>query len=47
VNIRALLIEEEKRIIQALCVIFRPEKYDIDRCDDDTDGLGDVVQRWE
>ena len=36
---RILLIEDEKRMAQALCEILRLEKYDIDHYDNGTDGL--------
>ncbi len=36
---RILLIEDEKRMSQALCEILRLEKYDVDHYDNGTDGL--------
>lgn len=36
---RILLIEDEKRMAQALCEILRFEKYDVDHYDNGTDGL--------
>ncbi len=36
---RILLIEDEKRMAQALCEILRQEKYEVDHCADGTDGL--------
>lgn len=36
---RLLLIEDEKRMAQALCEILRQEKYDVDHCADGIDGL--------
>ena len=36
---RLLLIEDEKRMAQALCEILRLEKYDVDHYDNGTDGL--------
>ena len=36
---RILLIEDEKRMAQALCEILRLEKYDVDHYDNGTDGL--------
>ena len=39
---RILLIEDEKRMAQALCEILRLEKYDVDHYDNGTDGLAAV-----
>lgn len=36
---RILLIEDEKRMAQALCEILRQEKYEVDHCANGTDGL--------
>ena len=36
---RLLLVEDEKRMAQALCEILRLEKYDVDHCADGLDGL--------
>ena len=36
---RILLIEDEKRMAQALCEILRLERYDVDHYDNGTDGL--------
>lgn len=36
---RLLLVEDEKRMAQALCEILRLEKYDVDRYDNGTVGL--------
>ena len=36
---RILLIEDEKRMAQALCELLRLEKYDVDHYADGTDGL--------
>lgn len=36
---RILLVEDEKRMAQALCEILRLEKYEVDYCDNGTDGL--------
>ena len=36
---RILLIEDEKRMAQALCEILRLEKYDVDHYDNGADGL--------
>ena len=36
---KILLVEDEKRMAQALCEILRLEKYDVDHCDNGTDGL--------
>ena len=39
---RILLIEDEKRMAQALCEILRLEKYDVDHYDNGTDGLAAI-----
>ena len=39
---RILLIEDEKRMAQALCEILRLEKYDVDHYDNGVDGLAAV-----
>ena len=36
---RLLLIEDEKRMAQALCEILRLEKYEVDHYADGVDGL--------
>ena len=36
---RLLLVEDEKRMAQALCEILRLEKYEVDHCDNGLDGL--------
>lgn len=36
---RLLLVEDEKRMAQALCEILRLEKYDVDHCADRLDGM--------
>lgn len=36
---RLLLIEDEKRMAQALCEILRLEKYEVDYCADGLQGL--------
>lgn len=36
---RLLLVEDEKRMAQALCEILRLEKYDVDHCADGLDGM--------
>ena len=36
---RVLLVEDEKRMAQALCEILRQEKYDVDHCADGLEGL--------
>lgn len=39
---RLLLVEDEKRMAQALCEILRHEKYEVDTCDNGSDGLSAV-----
>ena len=39
---RILLIEDEKRMAQALCEILRLEKYDVDHYDNGIDGLAAI-----
>ncbi|MBQ7860779.1 MAG: response regulator [Clostridia bacterium] len=39
---RLLLIEDEKRMAQALCEILRLEKYDVDHYDNGIDGLAAI-----
>ena len=39
---RILLVEDEKRMAQALCEILRLEKYDVDHCANGIDGLAAV-----
>lgn len=36
---RILLIEDEKRMAQALCEVLRLEKYEVDHCADGMDGM--------
>ncbi len=36
---KLLLVEDEKRMVQALCEILRLEKYDVDHCADGLEGL--------
>lgn len=36
---RLLLVEDEKGMAQALCEILRQEKYQVDHCDNGSDGL--------
>lgn len=36
---RLLLVEDEKRMAQALCEILRLERYDVDHCADGLDGM--------
>lgn len=40
---RLLLVEDEKRMAQALCEILRLEKYDVDHCADGESGLNAVL----
>lgn len=39
---RILLVEDEKRMAQALCEILRQEKYDVDHCADGLEGLAAI-----
>ncbi len=39
---RVLLVEDEKRMAQALCEILRQEKYDVDHCADGLEGLAAI-----
>lgn len=39
---RLLLVEDEKRMAQALCEILRLEKYEVDHCANGTDGLAAI-----
>ena len=39
---RILLVEDEKRMAQALCEILRLEKYEVDHCDNGLDGLAAI-----
>ena len=39
---RILLIEDEKRMAQALCALLRLEKYDVDHYDNGIDGLSAI-----
>ncbi|MBR6681434.1 MAG: response regulator, partial [Clostridia bacterium] len=36
---RLLLVEDEKRMAEALCEILRLEKYEVDHCDNGVTGL--------
>lgn len=36
---RLLLVEDEKRMAQALCEILRQENYEVDHCADGISGL--------
>jgi len=40
--VRVLLVEDEKRMAQALCEILRQEKYDVDHCADGLEGLAAI-----
>ena len=40
---RILLVEDEKRMAQALCELLRLEKYDVDHYDNGLDGLDAVI----
>lgn len=42
VDMRILLIEDEKRMAQALCGLLRIEKYDVDHYDNGIDGLSAI-----
>lgn len=42
---RVLLVEDEKRMAQALCEILRQEKYDVDHCADGLEGLAAIGAR--
>ncbi len=39
---RLLLVEDEKRMAQALCEILRQEKYEVDHCANGLDGLAAI-----
>ena len=39
---RLLLVEDEKRMAQALCEILRLEKYEVDHCANGLDGLATI-----
>lgn len=39
---RVLLVEDEKRMAQALCEILRQKKYDVDHCADGLEGLAAI-----
>ena len=39
---RLLLVEDEKRMAQALCEILRLEKYEVDHYDNGIDGLAAI-----
>lgn len=39
---RILLVEDEKRMAQALCEILRQEKYEVDHCANGLDGLAAI-----
>ena len=36
---KILIVEDEKRMAQALCQLLRLEKYEVDHCDNGLDGL--------
>ena len=42
VSVRMLLVEDEKRMAQALCEILRLEKYEVDHCANGLDGLATI-----
>ena len=42
VSVRILLVEDEKRMAQALCEILRLEKYEVDCCANGPDGLSAI-----
>ena len=42
---RILLVEDEKRMAQALCEILRLEHYEVDHCDNGLDGLAALESR--
>lgn len=42
VDMRLLLVEDEKRMAQALCEILRLEKYEVDHYDNGLDGLAAI-----
>lgn len=42
VDMRILLVEDEKRMAQALCEILRLEKYEVDHYDNGLDGLAAI-----
>ncbi len=42
---RILLVEDEKRMAQALCELLRLEHYEVDHCGNGTDGLAAVQSR--
>lgn len=39
---KLLLVEDEKRMSQALCELLRLEKYDVDAYDNGVDGLAAI-----
>lgn len=39
---RVLLVEDEKRMAQALCELLRLEKYQVDHCSNGLDGMGAI-----
>ena len=41
---RVLLVEDEKRMAQALCEILRQEKYDVDHCADGLEGMCAAIE---
>ncbi len=41
-QVRVLLIEDEKRMAQALCEILRQENYEVDHCADGVEGMDAV-----
>lgn len=36
---KILIVEDEKRMVQALCELLKHEKYEVDHCDNGLDGL--------
>ena len=42
VSVRLLLVEDERRMAEALCEILRLEKYEVDHCANGTDGLAAI-----
>ena len=44
---KILLVEDEKRMAQALCQILRLENYEVDHCSDGLSGLFLKQLFWE
>lgn len=42
---RILVVEDEKRMAQALCEILRQERYEVDYCDDGISGLAAIESK--